>query len=65
MKITAYLGASEGNDPALKTAVQELGRWIGQSGNALVYGGSRTRSEPLRAVIRSTGTQDSSRLLSV
>ena len=40
MKITVYLGASEGNDPALKTAVQELGRWIGQSGNALVYGGS-------------------------
>ena len=42
MKITVYLGASEGNDPALKTAVQELGRWIGSSGNALVYGGSRS-----------------------
>ena len=42
MKITVYLGASEGNDPALKTAVQELGRWIGQSGNARVYGGSRS-----------------------
>ena len=42
MKITVYLGASEGNDPVLKTAVQELGRWIGQSGNALVYGGSRS-----------------------
>ena len=42
MKITVYLGASEGNDPALKTAVQELGRLIGQSGKALVYGGSRS-----------------------
>ena len=42
MKITVYLGASEGNDPALKQAVQELGRWIGESGNALVYGGSRS-----------------------
>lgn len=42
MKITVYLGASEGNDPALKQAVQELGRWIGASGNALVYGGSRS-----------------------
>ena len=43
MKITVYLGANEGSDPALKqTAVQELGRWIGQSGNALVYGGSRS-----------------------
>ena len=42
MKITIYLGASAGNDPALKQAVQELGRWIGESGNALVYGGSRS-----------------------
>ena len=42
MKITVYLGANEGNDPALKTAVQELGSWIGESGNTLVYGGSKT-----------------------
>ena len=42
MNITVYLGASEGNDPALKQAVEELGRWIGESGNALVYGGSRS-----------------------
>ena len=41
MNITVYLGANEGNDPALKQAVQEMGRWIGESGNALVYGGSR------------------------
>ena len=41
MNITVYLGANEGNDPALKQAVQELGRWIGESGNVLVYGGSR------------------------
>ena len=42
MNITVYLGANEGNDPALKQAVEELGRWIGESGNALVYGGSRS-----------------------
>ena len=42
MNITVYLGANEGNDPALKQAVQALGRWIGESGNALVYGGSRS-----------------------
>ena len=42
MKITVYLGANEGSDPALKQAVQELGSWSGQSGNALVYGGSRS-----------------------
>lgn len=41
MNITVYLGANEGNDPALATAVRELGRWIGESGNALVYGGSK------------------------
>ena len=41
MNITIYLGANEGNDPRLKQAVQELGEWIGSSGNALVYGGSR------------------------
>ena len=42
MNITVYLGANEGNDPALRKAVQELGTWIGTSGNALVYGGSRS-----------------------
>lgn len=41
MNITVYLGASEGNDPCLRKAVEELGTWIGSSGNALVYGGSR------------------------
>jgi hypothetical protein len=41
MTITVYLGATEGNDPALKTAVRELGTWIGESGHALVYGGSK------------------------
>ena len=42
MNITVYLGASEGNDPALRKAVQALGTWIGTSGNTLVYGGSKT-----------------------
>ena len=42
MHITVYLGASRGNDPELERAVRELGRWIGTSGNALVYGGSKT-----------------------
>ena len=42
MNITVYLGANEGNDPALAAAVQELGTWIGANGHTLVYGGSRT-----------------------
>ena len=40
MNITVYLGANAGNDPALAQATAELGRWIGESGNTLVYGGS-------------------------
>ena len=42
MNITVYLGAFEGKEPALKEAVRELGAWIGESGNRLVYGGSKT-----------------------
>ena len=42
MNITVYLGANEGNDPALKTAVRELGTWIGENGNRLIYGGSKS-----------------------
>ncbi len=42
MNITVYLGANEGNDPSLRKAVRELGAWIGHSGNALVYGGSKS-----------------------
>ena len=42
MNITVYLGANEGNDSSLAKAVQELGAWIGKSGNSLVYGGSKS-----------------------
>ena len=42
MNITVYLGANEGNNSSLKRAVKELGTWIGQSGNALIYGGSKS-----------------------
>lgn len=42
MNITVYLGASEGNDPLLRKAVEELGTWIGTNGNTLVYGGSKS-----------------------
>ena len=42
MNVTVYLGSARGNDPALTEAVRELGTWIGNSGNALVYGGSKS-----------------------
>ena len=41
MNITVYLGSNEGKLPGLKDAVRQLGRWIGESGHALVYGGSK------------------------
>ena len=42
MNITVYLGANKGNDDSLERAAKELGQWVGESGNALVYGGSKT-----------------------
>lgn len=42
MNITVYLGALKGNDAELANAVKELGKWIGESSNSLVYGGSKS-----------------------
>ena len=39
--ISVYLGANTGNKPLYAEKVRELGRWIGESGYDLVYGGSR------------------------
>ena len=57
MNITVYLGAYEGNDNSIKDAVRELGTWIGESGNTLVYGGSKIGLMGVLAesVIRSGG----------
>ena len=57
MNITVYLGANPGNDPALGAAARELGRWIGESGHALVYGGSKSglMGELARSVLGSGG----------
>ena len=41
MNITVYLGASNGNDQNLILASRELGKWIGENGHTLVYGGSK------------------------
>jgi len=42
MNITVYLGAYEGNDTDISKAVKQLGAWIGETGNNLIYGGSRS-----------------------
>ena len=57
MNITVYLGALEGNAPALRSAVRELGEWIGRNGHALVYGGSKTglMGELADSVLRTGG----------
>lgn len=39
--ISVYLGASPGKNPLYAEKVKELGRWIGDSGYRLVYGGSK------------------------
>lgn len=41
MNITIYLGAYEGNDLQIMETARELGKWIGESGHRLVYGGSK------------------------
>ena len=41
MNITVYLGANAGNDPKLQEAVEALGKWIGENGYDLIYGGSK------------------------
>lgn len=40
MNITVYCGSAMGDSPAIVEAAGQLGRWIGESGNRLVYGGS-------------------------
>ena len=58
MNITVYLGANSGNDPTLETSVRALGRLIGKSGNALVYGGMGALAESvLRAGGKVTGVE--------
>lgn len=42
MNITVFLGANQGKNTGLKAAVMELGAWIGESGNTLIYGGSKS-----------------------
>lgn len=57
MNITVYLGSNEGNSPDLRTAVRELGTWIGSSGHTLVYGGSKRglMGELAESVLQSGG----------
>lgn len=40
MNIAVYCGSNPESDEAFMQSARELGMWIGQSGNALVYGGS-------------------------
>ena len=41
MNITVYLGANFGINPNYRAAARGFGQWIGESGNRLIYGGSR------------------------
>ncbi len=39
MKIAVYCGSAPGNDPAFSDSAKKLGRWIGENGHELIYGG--------------------------
>ena len=57
MNITVYLGANEGNTPALKAAVQELGRWIGEMSGGVVDKAAQDFFEWTDEILNWTGTQ--------
>ena len=40
MNIVVYCGSSSGNNPHFSEAAKALGRWIGENGHTLVYGGA-------------------------
>ncbi len=40
MNIAVYCGSSSGNDPNFLKSAQTLGKWIGENGHTLVYGGA-------------------------
>lgn len=42
MNIAVYCGSAFGSDAAHAEAARKLGRWIGENGHTLVYGGSNT-----------------------
>ena len=41
MNITVYLASAYGNDAGFTEGIRQLGRWIGENGHTLVYGGSK------------------------
>lgn len=40
MNITVYLGSAQGNSDSYKGCATALGKWIGENGHTLIYGGS-------------------------
>lgn len=42
MHVAIYCGASAGNDPVYKECAVKIGKWLGEKGHTLVYGGGRT-----------------------
>lgn len=39
MKIAVYCGSTLGNNPRIVEKVKELGKWMGENGHTLIYGG--------------------------
>ena len=57
MNIAVYCGSSCGNDPKYVEAARTLGRWIGENGHTLVYGGANKgiMGEVADAVLKAEG----------
>lgn len=62
MNITVYMGSNAGHDPAYKEAATELGRFIGENGHTLVYGGS---NEGLMGVVADTVMENGGNVIGV
>ncbi|EUJ27724.1 LOG family protein yvdD [Listeria grayi] len=57
MHVAIYCGASAGNDPVYKECAVKIGKWLGEKGHTLVYGGGRTglMGEVAQATLESGG----------
>lgn len=40
MRVLVFLGANKGNSPEFEQTTREVGKWIGENGHSLIYGGN-------------------------
>ena len=62
MNIVVYCGSSNGNDVKYIESAKALGKWIGESGNTLVYGGA---SKGLMGVVSDATLESGGKVIGV